>query len=327
MRARSPPGIPADTLAAFALDEVAQRYGLDRSALDALVDDLAAAGKRSLVLAGPSLPLDAHAAVALLNSMLGAEGYTVDATRAADAPSVASAAEMAQLTRDLDGGTYAAAIIWEANPSYAVSDAGAFDAALAGVPLKIRLGLHADETAARCDVVLPVNHWLESWNDFEPSRTLLSLQQPLIRPLYDTRQGEEILLAWAKALGAPVVSDYRAYLMMRWERAVYPKGTLASFQKFWVTGRARRACSVAMRRRDRRRRSARTAWSRPRSMRPRRRFRRHGVAPRARHPAVGRPVCQHRVVAGAAGAGDQGELGQLSGSLGRRREAAPVHRR
>ncbi len=230
-----PDGIAPSLLAPFTLAAVAQRYGVDRTALAALVADLAAAGKHSLVLAGPSLPIEAHAAVALLNTMLDAEGYTVDAAFAVDMPALATPADMAQLTRDLAAGTYAAAIIWDTNPSYAASDASAFDAALAKVPLKIRLGLHADETAGRCDVVLPVNHWLECWNDFEPSSDLLSLQQPLIRPLYDTRQGEEILLGWAKALGGRVITDYRAYLMMRWEQAVQPKGTLASFQKYWTS--------------------------------------------------------------------------------------------
>lgn len=230
-----PAGFAAELLAPFTLDAVASRYRLDGRALDALVDDLAAASKRSLVLAGPSLPPEAHAAVALLNAMLGTEGFTVDAAFAVDSPSVATPADMTQLARDLDAGTYAAAIIWDTNPSYDASGGGAFDAALARVPFKVRLALRADETADRCDVVLPVNHWLESWNDFEPSRDLLSLQQPLIRPLYDTRQGEEILLGWVKALGGRVTSDYRAYLMMRWERAVYRKGTPASFQKFWMT--------------------------------------------------------------------------------------------
>ncbi len=317
-----PAGLPAAVLAPFAIPAVAKRYGVDAAALTALVDDLAAAGPQSLVLAGPSLPVEAHAAVALLNTMLGAEGHTVDATFAVETPALATPAEMAQLTHDLASGTYAAAILWDVNPTYAMSDGRAFDAALEKVPLKIRLGLQADETAGRCDAVLPVNHWLESWNDFEPSLDLLSVQQPLIRPLYDTRQGDEILLRWAKALGGRVTTDYRAYLMMRWETKVYPKGTLASFQKFWVT-----AVHDGVLRRDR---GAALTPDAPRGRGGRRRpagCRRRGVhrcrtADGPRHPPLGRPLCQHRLAAGTAGTGDQGELGQLPGNVGGRREAA-----
>ncbi len=229
-----PAGFPSDALAPFTVAGVAKEYGIDAAALLSLADDLAGAGGRSLALAGPSLPMEAHAGVALLNAMLGTEGHTVDAAFSVEAVPLASPSEMAQLTVEMASGKFAAAVFWDVNPSYAVPDASAFNAALAHVPFKVRLGLQEDETALRCDVVLPVNHWLESWNDYETSTDLLSLQQPLIRPLYDTRQSEEILLGWAKELGAPVQTDYRAYLMARWQRDVYPKGTPASFQRYWV---------------------------------------------------------------------------------------------
>ena len=229
-----PAGLAGDTLAPFSIEALAKEYGVDAAALSSLVDDLAAAGAGSLVMAGPSLPMEAHAAVALLNTMLGAEGHTVDTTYSADAASVATPLEMAQVTRDMASGHFAAAVFWDVNPSHAMADADAFNAALAHVPLKVRLGLEEDETAGRCDVVLPINHWLESWNDFEPSTDLLSLQQPLIRPLYDSRQAEEILLGWANALGGPASTDYRAYLMTRWQHEVYAKGTPANFEQYWA---------------------------------------------------------------------------------------------
>jgi Fe-S-cluster-containing dehydrogenase component/anaerobic selenocysteine-containing dehydrogenase len=231
-----PAGLPLEALNPFGLDAVARTYGVDEALLGSLVDDLAGARGESLVLAGPSLPMEAHAAVALLNTMLDAEGHTVDAAFSPDVPTLATPARMADLTRAIASGTYAAVVFWQTNPSYAVPDAEAFNRALAGVPLKVSLGLRKDETARRCDVVLPINHWLESWNDYEPSTDLLSLQQPLIRPLYETRQAEEILLGWANALAAraEAETDYRTYLMARWKREVYPAGTLATFQQFWV---------------------------------------------------------------------------------------------
>ena len=229
-----PAALAADALAPFDAETVAKRYGLDAAVIRALAADLAGAGNGALAIAGPSLPVEAHAAAALINAMLGAEGHTVDTTYATDPVPVATPAEMALLTRDLGAGKFAAAIVWEVNPSYALPDAGAFNAALGRVPLNVRMGLHDDETAARCDVVLPVNHWLESWNDYEPSTDLLTLQQPLIRPLYDTRQGEEILLGWAKALGRPLEADYRTYLMARWQREVYAKSTPVGFGEYWA---------------------------------------------------------------------------------------------
>ncbi len=231
-----PSGISSDALNPFGMAEVARRWGVDSETLSSLVSDLAEAGKHSLALAGPSMPVEAHAAVALINTMLGAEGYTVDTAFAPDPVTLASVPEMADLTRDIESGTYAVALFWETNPSYALPGAEAFNKALAKVPLKVALCLTKDETARRCDVVLPVNHWLESWNDFEPSTDLLSIQQPLIRPLYQTHQAEELLLGWTKALTGSddVETDYRKYVMARWKKDAYPKGTPATFEQFWV---------------------------------------------------------------------------------------------
>jgi molybdopterin-containing oxidoreductase family iron-sulfur binding subunit len=231
-----PSGFSADALAPFSLAGVAQRYGVEPAVLASLVEDLAGARDESLVLAGPSLPTEAHAAAALINTMLGAEGHTVDTAFSPDPAPLATPPEMARLTQEIDAGAYAVAVFWQTNPAYASSDADGFNKALAKVPLKISLALGEDETARRCDVVLPINHWLESWNDYEPSTDLLSVQQPLIRSLYDTRQAEEIILGWAKDLGGSddVETDYREYLMARWQSEVYPKGTLATFQQFWV---------------------------------------------------------------------------------------------
>ncbi len=229
-----PAGLSAGDLAPFRADRVAKRWGADPAVLSALARDLARAGRESLAVAGPSLPEEAHAAAGLLNAMLGAEGYTLEAAHSVDPGPLASPAEMARLARELAEGKYAAAVFWETNPSYAVSDADGFGAALDKTPLKVCLGLREDETSRRCDAVLPVNHWLESWSDYEASTDLLALQQPLIQPLYDTKQGEEIILGWVKALGAPVETDPRAGLMARWRREVYPVGTLASFDEFWT---------------------------------------------------------------------------------------------
>ncbi len=230
-----PSGFTPDALSPFGIADVAHRYGVDAATLSSLVDDLAGAGRESIVIAGPSLPAEAHAAVALINEMLGAEGYTVDTSFSPDPAPLATPDEMARLTREIDSGSYAAAIFWQTNPSYALPGADAFDDALVKVPLKVSLCLAEDETARGCDVVLPVNHWLESWNDYEPSTDLLSLQQPLIRPLYATRQAEEILLEWAAKLAGSdkVETDYRKYVMGRWKSDVYPQGTLETFQQFW----------------------------------------------------------------------------------------------
>jgi molybdopterin-containing oxidoreductase family iron-sulfur binding subunit len=51
-----------------------------------------------------------------------------------------------------------------------------------------------DETASQMSVVLPSNHFLESWGDFLPKKKYYTLSQPTISPLFDSKQFEDVLL-------------------------------------------------------------------------------------------------------------------------------------
>ncbi len=228
-----PSGLAAGALRPFDLAALARDLGIDRSVLEALANDLKRAESSALVIAGPVLPPEAHVACQLLNVMLGAEGNTLDASLAPAAPDLLTPAGLRDLLGEAASGTFAAAIFWDANPAYDFPEPAAWKGAVAKIPLKIRVGLHEDETALDCRFRLPENHWLEGWGDFEPALDLLSLRQPTIGAIHDTRQGEEILLAWARALGLQAPPAYSGYLRARWQKEVYPEGTPVLFGDFW----------------------------------------------------------------------------------------------
>ncbi|MCB0398217.1 MAG: 4Fe-4S dicluster domain-containing protein, partial [Winogradskyella sp.] len=68
-----------------------------------------------------------------------------------------------------------------------------------------------DETASKCDYIAALPHNLESWGDFELKSGHFSMMQPTIRPLFDTKQFQEVLLAWNGNS-----SSYRDYLKSVW---------------------------------------------------------------------------------------------------------------
>jgi hypothetical protein len=74
-----------------------------------------------------------------------------------------------------------------------------FAAAFAKVPFKVAFSSIPDETTALCDLILPDHHGLESWGDAEPVRGTLSLQQPTMDPVFDSRSTADVLLAVAKS--------------------------------------------------------------------------------------------------------------------------------
>ena len=55
------------------------------------------------------------------------------------------------------------------------------------VPLLVSFAQRMDETAALARYVLPEQHYLESWSDAEPVSGLVSVSQPTVHPLGDTR--------------------------------------------------------------------------------------------------------------------------------------------
>jgi molybdopterin-containing oxidoreductase family iron-sulfur binding subunit len=61
------------------------------------------------------------------------------------------------------------------------------------------------------------------------------LQQPVIAPLYDTRQTEAILLNWISGdSSAYDESIYHQYLMSNWEKNIYPSlNSELDFKRFW----------------------------------------------------------------------------------------------
>jgi molybdopterin-containing oxidoreductase family iron-sulfur binding subunit len=228
-----PSGLAPNALAAFDLDALAAELRISPARLHDLVTDLARAGRTALVLAGPALPAEAHVGAHLLNVMVGAEGHTVDTALAPAPVDLCTLKELHEHLMDMQSRRFHAAILWGVNPAHCCADADLWAGAAAGVPSKVFIGLHHDETARDCEVVLAEHHWLEAWGDYEPAADLLSLQQPTIGPLYDTSQGEDVLLRMVRALGGTVPADYHEYLKAHWQKEVFPAGSPVQFDYFW----------------------------------------------------------------------------------------------
>ncbi|MFZ1376125.1 MAG: TAT-variant-translocated molybdopterin oxidoreductase [Geothrix sp.] len=177
-----------------------------------LIKDLHHAGRNAVVLCGAQMPAEAHQAAHLLNAMLGSEGVAVRA-----AEPLATVRDLEAAVKAMAEGRYAAAIFWDVNPAFTFPRASAWQQAMTKVPFRAWIGQVEDETSAQCQVLLPESHWLESWGDFSTPGAAV-LQQPTVGTLYDTRQGEDILLGALKALGAVAPDGYHAYLKARWQK-------------------------------------------------------------------------------------------------------------
>ena len=160
--------------------------------IDAIVEDVQAAGGNAAFVAGATQPPQVHALAAALNGQFG--GGVVEYLATGAAPVEPVGPQLQQLVADMAAGDVDVLLMLGTNPVYSLPAELQFEAALANVPVSIHHGLYRDETGQRATWHLPRAHYLESWGDARAYDGTLSVVQPLIAPLYaDAHSDLEVL--------------------------------------------------------------------------------------------------------------------------------------
>jgi Fe-S-cluster-containing dehydrogenase component len=170
-------------------------------------------------------------AVALMNRVLGAEEHAVSLVSAPHLRVDGDAALISLMDR-VRSGEVKKLILLACDP---VDDLP-FGAELAKILPSLGLSLCLSErrtaSAQASHMVGSIHHFLESWGDARsPDGVTLSLMQPAVMPLFDTRHPLDLLLQLGD-LG----TDYYAYLRASWRQHVFPSvaGSVKSFEHFWT---------------------------------------------------------------------------------------------
>ncbi|MDC1310794.1 TAT-variant-translocated molybdopterin oxidoreductase, partial [Flavobacteriaceae bacterium] len=104
--------------------------------------------------------------------------------------------EVTELIKDMNDGKVGAIIMAGVNPVYTLSNSNAFIEGLKKTEMSVLFSLKNDETAFHVNYLAAAPHYLESWGDTEMSKGEFSITQPTIRPIFDTKQFQEVLLSW-----------------------------------------------------------------------------------------------------------------------------------
>ncbi|MEO5590716.1 MAG: molybdopterin-dependent oxidoreductase, partial [Gemmatimonadaceae bacterium] len=196
----------------------AAESGVAVASLTALKQEFDAA-RPAMVLAGGNSPRGME--LCLAANALNAAGGAINAAQAInsfegiDAPS-----QLRALGQRMQAGTVPMLMVRNVDPVYAMPASSGFTGALAKVRFKVSFSSIPDETSALADLVLPDNHSLESWGDAEPVRGTLSLQQPAMDPVFNTRSTADVLLAVSRGKAAAEVAagpppSYRTLFISR----------------------------------------------------------------------------------------------------------------
>jgi molybdopterin-containing oxidoreductase family iron-sulfur binding subunit len=222
LAARAKTALPAERLED---PPVAARF------LDHLVEVLWQSRRRSLVVCGQQ-DVTVQVLCNFINHLLGNYGITVDLAQPSDQLQAGEGVEA--LLGELHNDRVEALFVYQCNPVHDLPSGEALEKDLRRVPLLVCCSERLDETAHLARFVCPVPHFLESWSDAEPIDGLVSLIQPGIAPLGNTRSLLESLTAWMSP--PPAGRPPTAYDLLRtaWEAEIFPRRREGgTFQAFW----------------------------------------------------------------------------------------------
>lgn len=171
--------------------------------------DLMANRGAALVVCGSNDP-NVQILVNAINEAIGANGATIDWNSPVNYRQGWDA-DMVSLVNDLAAGSIGGLLVYGANPVYSYFDAQKLADGIKKCPFTLSFSEKLDETTELCKYVIPANHWLESWGDAELQAGTVSSIQPLIHPMFKTRQFEDSLL---KLVGSS--EDYLTYYRNYW---------------------------------------------------------------------------------------------------------------
>jgi molybdopterin-containing oxidoreductase family iron-sulfur binding subunit len=162
----------------------------------------------SLVVCG-SNDTNIQVVVNAINEIIGANGTTINWALTNNTRK-GTDSEMNKLISDIESGTVGGLVVYGCNPVYAHPAGKKLAASISRLPFSVSMNASMDETTENCRYIIPSHHWLESWGDAEPVTGHYSFIQPVINPLFKTRDYQTSLMKWsggAKAASAPASND------------------------------------------------------------------------------------------------------------------------
>jgi Fe-S-cluster-containing dehydrogenase component/anaerobic selenocysteine-containing dehydrogenase len=192
--------------------------------VNAVAKDLQAHSGASIVIAGEQQTPAVHVLAHAINATLRNIGKTTFHTEPIELQPVDQITSLKALASHLQAGQVELLLIFGGNPVYNAPTDLAFASALSKAKHSVRIGLHEDETSSLCHWNIPESHFLEDWGDARAIDGTVTIQQPLIAPLYDSRTPLHLLDVILQAPGRPSYDIIRSH----WQQS--QKG---DFEAFW----------------------------------------------------------------------------------------------
>jgi anaerobic selenocysteine-containing dehydrogenase/Fe-S-cluster-containing dehydrogenase component len=227
-------GVDLDALgklvASYDAAAVSQRTGVPVDTISRMAEEFGKADG-ALAISGSDDPAS-HLAAFVLNSVTGNFGKTVMFLQDAPQGATNKAETVKAFVDDMRAGKVDVLVVAGTNPVYSMPPEYRAAEALQKVPFVVWAGGVPDETAAMANLLLPMHHPLESWRDRNPRAGVWGLGQPVMQPVFNSRDLGDILLStiqnpkWATSADA---------VKATWQDLGTKAG--GSFDDFWTKAR------------------------------------------------------------------------------------------
>ena len=157
--------------------------------IKAVAKDLKKNKGKAVLIAGAHQSAFVHGLVQLINQSLAGSAVSYHPVSA----SYSNTAELKKLSDRIGKRQIKTLIILGGNPVYNTPGELGFAERIPNIENTVHISQHMDETSQVCKWHLPLSHYLESWSDVQAADGTLSVVQPLIMPLYDSKSAVEVL--------------------------------------------------------------------------------------------------------------------------------------
>ncbi|MCK9279126.1 MAG: TAT-variant-translocated molybdopterin oxidoreductase, partial [Melioribacteraceae bacterium] len=229
--------IPAELsskVSGYNLTKFVSIYKINEKKLRSLLTDLSKAKGKSIITVGKNLSESVHISVNYLNELLNNSG-NFDNNNFDLGTSYASYKELESLVSKMESGKVGVVINLDVNPLFNLPVDLGFEKAYEKIKTTVAFTQENNETSEKSKYLLPINHFLESWGDYQNKAYVMSLQQPVINPLFNTRQKEAIFLTWVNGdTKSYNVNSYHKYLLENFDTSIYNNSSkMTDSKSFW----------------------------------------------------------------------------------------------
>ena len=156
------------------------------------IDKLKSSGSKSVLISGID-DVNSQEIVLMINHYLNSEVIDVQAPRLIKK---GRNSDLINMMDDLRSGKISGMITSGVNPGYSLPDSEEFLKIFTDLEFTLSFSMKEDETSRVAKFLGASSHYLESWGDYEFKSGHYYLAQPTIRPLFDTKQFQDVILSF-----------------------------------------------------------------------------------------------------------------------------------